>query len=203
MGSHRVTYDLNAHLPEGKYSIGFACTESLPSGSRDLLWHDKLCEFEVFHPSNRVSVGYANLSTSMAFVQTALGQEDSVVNPPVGNLKVLEFMRSMRIGEPISLAVVVQNCSEQGWLNGLYRPVNLSYHWFDKEGNPIVFDGERSKLPIGGVLPGQSVQCRMTVLAPPEPGDYILFLTLVQESCAWFEAFGNDFKPAQIEVSVS
>jgi len=48
MGSHRVTYDLNAHLPEGKYSIGFACTESLPSGSRDLLWHDKLCEFEVF-----------------------------------------------------------------------------------------------------------------------------------------------------------
>ena len=47
------------------------------------------------------------------------------------------------------------------------------------------------------------MQSKMTVLAPQVSDNYILFLTLVQENRAWFEVFGNDFKPALIEIRVS
>ena len=203
IGSHRITYNLFAHLPVGKYSIGIACTEMLPSESCELLWRDKLCQFEVFHHTNHTSIGYANLLPSISFVKLDLGFENSVVNQPLGNLKVIGFVNSMRTSQQILLDVIIQNFSAEPWLDSVFIPINISYHWYDRENNPIVFDGVRTKLPQGGISPEQTVQTQITVLAPQQPGDYVLFITLVQESCAWFEDFGNDFSPALIEVSVS
>ena len=44
----------------------------------------------------------------------------------------------------------------------------------------------RTKLP-GALLPGNSLACRVRVLTPSEPGQFVLHLALVQEQVAWFD----------------
>lgn len=95
-------------------------------------------------------------------------------------------------GETLAVPVRVTNAGTESWSatgtpTGSYR-VTFSYHWLDKAGNVVVFDGERTLLPED-VAPGGSADLTARVVAPPQapPGEYRLVLTLVQEHVDWFD----------------
>jgi hypothetical protein len=66
-------------------------------------------------------------------------------------------------------------------------PVHVSYHWLRKTTREaVVFSGIRSGL-FPGLAANATGQLAMTVLPPPEPGDYILQTTMVQDGVRWHE----------------
>lgn len=68
------------------------------------------------------------------------------------------------------------------------HPVRLAYHWLEKSTREmVVYEGLRS-----GFFPGLEAKTAgrydMTLLAPDQPGEYILQTTMVQEGVLWFES---------------
>ena len=95
----------------------------------------------------------------------------------------------MKSGKTVSADITVKNISPMTWPS---KPdhkdryaVNLSYHWLNRKGATVVFDGLRTPLPRD-LRPGESVNLKAAVQAPAKPGRYILEVTLVQEHWAWF-----------------
>jgi SAM-dependent methyltransferase len=88
-------------------------------------------------------------------------------------------------GESFSVVVRIENPTDFNLKSHGRFPVHLSYHWLEASGRTcVVFEGVRSILPF---FPrhGMRVSC-MTVVAPEQPGNYILQATLVQERVAWY-----------------
>ena len=92
--------------------------------------------------------------------------------------------------EKLSVSVTVCNESHEAWHTDGSHPVHLSYHWIDSSGNYETFDGIRSKLKCGSLLPGKNSDEVINIQAPENPGNYRLVLTLVQEGVFWFEDKG-------------
>jgi len=95
----------------------------------------------------------------------------------------------MTSGKTISANITVKNISPVTWpskpdTKGRYA-VNLSYHWLNQKGVPVVFEGLRTPLPKD-LKPGESVNLNAAIQAPANPGKYTLEVTLVQEQVAWF-----------------
>ena len=95
----------------------------------------------------------------------------------------------MTSGKTISANITVKNISPVTWpskpdTKGRYA-VNLSYHWLNQKGAPVVFEGLRTPLPKD-LKPGESVNLNAAIQAPANPGKYTLEVTLVQEQVAWF-----------------
>lgn len=76
--------------------------------------------------------------------------------------------------------------------------VLLSYHWLDMRGNPILWDGERTSLPL--VEPGERISAEARVRAPIPPGRYRFALDLVAEHRVWFSELGSETVSAEVEV---
>jgi FkbM family methyltransferase len=123
------------------------------------------------------------------------------VTNATGSVQVLTPPKAVHCNERFSLDIEVSNNSTCVWRGSGDRPVCLSYHWQDKAGNTLIFDGDRSVLKNGAIQPGQTVQATMKVIAPPDPGDLRLMVTLVQEQVCWFENRG--FTPDEITVDVN
>ncbi len=103
--------------------------------------------------------------------------------------------RTMKVGEKVLADITVKNTSDVAWpskpnLKNLYA-VNLAYHWINKQGIFVVFDGIRTPLPED-LFPGNSVKLVATIQAPNRRGKYILEITLVQEGHAWFPERGGE-----------
>jgi hypothetical protein len=80
--------------------------------------------------------------------------------------------------------------------------VGLSYHWRNAATNEVaVYDGLRTEL-LPPVAASQSVPIEMVVNSPPEPGKYVLHLTLVQEQNFWFEEVSEKFG-CELTIEVS
>jgi hypothetical protein len=93
----------------------------------------------------------------------------------------------------------VENTGAVTWRSGHLEGVQLSYHWLDELGNPIVWDGIRTPLPHP-VAPGERVRAKLAVRAPIPPGRYRLAFDLVDERRAWFGEVGNDTPEREHEV---
>lgn len=112
-------------------------------------------------------------------------------------IKLLQPLQFGRVGEAIKIPVLVKNTSNFPWKNKGVNPVNLSYHWLGANGEVVVFDGERTRLP--GTLPVNGlIQLNATVKFPDRPGKYTLVLTMVKEGVTWFNAH-----PQEIPVEVT
>ena len=74
----------------------------------------------------------------------------------------------------------------------------LSYHWLDHRDNPIVWDGDRTPLPV--VAPGERIAVEARVRAPIPPGAYRFAPDLVVEHRAWFSELGSGFPSGEVEV---
>jgi hypothetical protein len=89
--------------------------------------------------------------------------------------------------------VALENAGTAPW-----RELNLSYHWLDDRGNPIVWDGLRHALDAA---PGERVERNLEVRGPIPPGRYRLAFDLVDEHRFWLAELGN-FTP-ELEVDVA
>jgi hypothetical protein len=99
----------------------------------------------------------------------------------------------VQAGALTSAQVVLENAGAAAW-----RDLNLSYHWLDNRGNPIVWDGIRQ--PVSAE-PGERLERELMVRGPIPPGAYRLAFDLVDEDRFWLAELGN-FTP-EIEVAVS
>jgi hypothetical protein len=108
-------------------------------------------------------------------------------------------MPRLVINQSVKVPVSVRNTSNFNWAPAGDHPVRFAYHWFDKDKKEIVHDGERTflseDLPVGA-----TAKLTATVSAPPNPGDYTLHFTFVQEGVAWFDDKGA--KSVDIPVTV-
>ena len=79
------------------------------------------------------------------------------------------------------------------------KEIMLAYHWLDDHGNAIVWDGDRTALPL--VSPGERIRLDARVRAPIPPGRYRFALDLVAEHRAWFAELGGEIVTAEVEVA--
>lgn len=102
-------------------------------------------------------------------------------------IRVLNPARSMAPGESAQVSVEVDNRSSEVLASMPPYPVHVSYHWL-KAGTRrrLVFDGQRTPLSAA-VRPRSRHSQEARVLAPDQPGRYLLVLTLVQEHQFWFD----------------
>jgi hypothetical protein len=109
-------------------------------------------------------------------------------------MEILEPDLRMYTGEARGLFVEVRNESGEEWPGGLEQEprIRLSYHWRGSEGE---VEGPRTPLPAP-LAPGETAIAPVTVLAPPEPGRYLLELDLVHEDVRWL----GGGRSAQVEV---
>jgi Glycosyltransferase Family 4 len=80
-------------------------------------------------------------------------------------------------------------------------PVHLSYHWLDASGRLAVFEGLRTSL-IPPLDPGSSAIYEVKIAGPPDPGEYHLRLTLVQEGVRWFDELPGSLASQEIPVTM-
>lgn len=81
--------------------------------------------------------------------------------------------------------LAVTNTGSVAWPAFGKRAVSVSYHWLDRRGKCVLFDGLRTSFPHD-VRPGERVDVRCVLRAPDTPGRMTLVWTLVQEQVAWF-----------------
>lgn len=109
--------------------------------------------------------------------------------------------RQLAAGERIELEVQVQNNSEFRLSSDAPHPIHLCYHWRNADGAVADWDGARSQF-----LPPLQPQTRMhyfaAVIAPDEPGNYLLQFALVQENARWYHN-APEFELPMIEVVAS
>ena len=115
-----------------------------------------------------------------------------------------KFEAQMKSGERVAADVTIKNVSPVSWPSKPnsknLHAVNLAYHWLDKKGQMVVFDGARTPLPYD-LKPGESVTLKATVHPPELPGAYILEITLVQEGVAWFPENGGAKLSLPVDVA--
>lgn len=68
-------------------------------------------------------------------------------------------------------------------------PDYLSYHWLDRQGGVVIWDGERNPLPRD-IGPGEEAEVLFRVKTPGKPGKYRLAIELVQEGRSWSSETG-------------
>ncbi len=91
--------------------------------------------------------------------------------------------RTLTAGARIEVTVRLTNDGRAAWTPE--APIRLAYHWLDPDTNPVVWDGDRTALPLP-VVPGQTVEVKARVRAPDHPGHYRFQWDLVEEGHCWF-----------------
>jgi hypothetical protein len=105
----------------------------------------------------------------------------------------------LRAGARARARVGVENAGTAAWRLEGSLGLQLSYHWLDSLGNPIVWDGVRTPFPRV-VEPGETLELDAEVVAPRPPGGYRLAFDLVQEHRYWLQELGGVALDVAVEV---
>jgi len=98
-------------------------------------------------------------------------------------------------GAVVRTRVVVENAGSVRWRPG----INIAYHWLDRRGNPIVWDGDRTPAPE--LVPGEHATVDVPVRGPIPPGPYRLAFDMVAELRAWFSELGSAMLDLDLDVA--
>jgi hypothetical protein len=101
-------------------------------------------------------------------------------------------------GATAHLEVSVRNLGSEHWPAAHQGgpPIRLAYRWFAADGQTVVV-AEGLRTDFGEtVMPGQTTVAMLAVLAPDQPGSYVLEVDLVHEFVRWFEC------ESRVEMSV-
>ena len=103
-------------------------------------------------------------------------------------LDALERDHRMLAGEGRKIHLRITNLGVETWPWGSQQlpEIRVSYRWRALDGTVRVPEGLRSPFPCS-VSPGDEVIVPVGVLAPGEPGNYMLEFDLVHELVRWFE----------------
>jgi len=121
---------------------------------------------------------------------------------PVGPLAVRWLAYDLvepRAGVLAKARLRLENAGSAPWRSRGREGVQLSYHWLDPLGNPIVWDGVRSAFPHV-VEASTTVELEVPVVAPRPPGTYRLAFDLVEEHRFWFQEVGSSPLDLPVEV---
>jgi glycosyltransferase involved in cell wall biosynthesis len=103
------------------------------------------------------------------------------------SLEVSNAPREVHSSALFRLDAKVTNETNETLSSAAPYPVRLACHWIEKTTRRmVVFDGSRSRLspPLD---PNTTGRYPMKIVAPDQPGEYILQTTMVQEDVRWFE----------------
>lgn len=122
---------------------------------------------------------------------TSFSQE---ITSPINQFQV-------KAGGTYTLDINVKNTGSQPWFGGKQpMSVDVGYRWVDADGKLVPMEGNRAALDRPVLHPGESDGLKLQVLAPPNPGPYTLWISMVQEGVAWF--FDKGTKPLTVQVTV-
>ena len=96
-------------------------------------------------------------------------------------------------------AVELENAGPGTWHAFGPAHIRLSYHWLDRFGNVLVWEGLRV-LPDEPVAPGTRLRLELPIAAPMPPGSYRLVLDVVDEGRLWFGELGG--RTLDVDVTV-
>jgi hypothetical protein len=99
----------------------------------------------------------------------------------------------VQAGATADLVVELENAGSAPW-----RALNLSYHWLDERGNPILWDGIRTAV---AAAPAERLHVRAHLRGPIPPGRYRLALDLVDEQRFWLAELGNHSPAFDVDVA--
>ena len=102
-------------------------------------------------------------------------------------------------GGQAPVEVHVTNTGADKWPATGPARVQLSYHWYDGNGNVVVWDGARADLG-SDVLPGRTATFRITLTAPRASGVFYLDWDLVQDGIGWFSARNISMSTQRVAV---
>jgi len=105
---------------------------------------------------------------------------------------------NLQAGQDIKVPVRIENPGQERWASAGRFPVDVSYKWFTGA-TMLPIEGERTVLPMP-ITPKGALDLDVRVVAPNEPGDYALRITLVQEAVAWFMIKGNTYLELPVTV---
>jgi SAM-dependent methyltransferase len=105
----------------------------------------------------------------------------------------------LRAGAQVRATVEIANAGWDTWRSDGAHPVRVSYHWLDRRGEIIHFDGLRSDLPHA-VGPNDTCRVFIAIAAPPTPGEYVLAIDLVKEGVTWFSEAGVPWLEVRVRV---
>ena len=94
---------------------------------------------------------------------------------------------------------MLENAGAATWRSRGADGLQLSYHWLDRHGNAIVWDGLRTAFPRP-VRPGEEVVLEALLLAPRPPGRYVLRFDLVEEHRFWLSEVGVGTLDVEVDV---
>ena len=104
-----------------------------------------------------------------------------------------------RSGDRFLATLRLQNRGWEPWSSHAERPVLVSYHWLDRDGQVLEFDGQRTALPT--VLePGETCAVAVQIRAPARPGRCMLAIDLVREQVTWFSQAGQPWMEVPFTV---
>jgi len=115
-------------------------------------------------------------------------------------LQVTNSIRTVNVSQIFSLSITIINDSPVRLGSLPPYPIHLSYHWQDREGNVVVFEGERTQI-TPPIRSNDARELTMNVIAPSKSGEFTLQLTMVQEFTFWFEDFTPDL-PISLEFLI-
>jgi glycosyltransferase involved in cell wall biosynthesis len=118
------------------------------------------------------------------------------------SLEVSSVPQDVRVSEVFWLQAKVTNRTNETLYPAAPFPVRLAYHWLQKATRQmVVFDGKRSELfPL--LEANATAPYPMIIIAPSQPGEYILQTTMVQDGVCWFEDMRSGIMQ-EFAVSVS
>ena len=102
-------------------------------------------------------------------------------------------------GALMPVEIRITNTGRRAWAAGGDQPVRLGYHWYDANGNTVLWDGSRAALS-GDMSSSQTTTLSVIVRAPETNGTYTLAWDLVQEGTGWFSASAVAMKTERIVV---
>jgi hypothetical protein len=119
---------------------------------------------------------------------------------PLASRFLVYELLPMRAGLTTIASVEIENAGTAAWRShSETSKVCLSYHWLDRLGNPLVWDGLRTPLAVD-VQPGARVTAWLSVSPPRPPGRYRLAIDLIDEGRLWFAELGN--RTLELDVDV-
>jgi hypothetical protein len=118
-----------------------------------------------------------------------------------GTLWTDAILSTMGTSTEITLPIQLQSSSPEAWVSHQKLPIELSYHWLDQAGTPVIFEGECTPLSISVIHHLHTFSLKMRIVAPDTPGQYQLVLLPVQGKRIWFDTLG--FSPYVLSVKVT
>jgi len=201
---YHVDFNFTVNLGIGTYWVNVSAHTGLDHLTSCYFWKEHVAEFAVEGFLDASFEGLARLMPvcyieddlyAVSIVDQTAGFKCIGFNTPqlkeiVGRIKAVISVLQVQPSEQFSVVVEISNEGINDWISEGTRPINISYHWIDAGGDKVIFDGIRTPLPFRTVRAGSVIRVHALVEAPNQIGDFVLELSLVQESVCWFEERG-------------